>query len=171
MKLRQMAVSFLLKGEEVLFLQKKSKDTFLPGLLVPIGGHIEENEISDPDIACIREIEEETGLKSNNINELKLRYIVMRLKDNREIRVQYVYFGSVEQNAQLVESDEGELIWLTSKKILKSENVTATTKEIIKHYHENGQFNDNVYVGSMKSFNGEPDITWALLEDWELPIK
>jgi 8-oxo-dGTP diphosphatase len=163
LKLRQMAVSFLLKGEEVLFLQKRSMDTFLPGQLVPIGGHIEKNEISDPDIACIREIEEETGLNNNNISDLKLRYIVIRLKDNREIRIQYVYFGNVEQNAQLVESEEGELIWLTSKKILKSENVTETTKEIIKHYHDNGQFNDNLYVGSMKSLNGEPDITWAPL--------
>ncbi len=44
-----MAVAFLLsEEEEVLFLQKKQKDTFLAGFLVPIGGHIEGDEINEP---------------------------------------------------------------------------------------------------------------------------
>lgn len=57
MKLRQLAVAFLLNEEqEVLFLQKKQKDTFLAGSLVPIGGHIEGDEINEPQKACFREI-------------------------------------------------------------------------------------------------------------------
>lgn len=74
-----MAVAFLMNEEkEVLLLQKKPKDTFLAGFLVPIGGHIENFEINNPKKACFREIEEETGLKKESIKNLKLRYIMFR---------------------------------------------------------------------------------------------
>lgn len=108
MRLRQKAVAFLLNEEqEVLFLQKKPKDTFLAGFLVPIGGHIEGDEINEPQEACLREIEEEIGLKSNYINNLTLRYIVLRIKEKQEIRIQYVFFGNVPKDSTLIESDEG----------------------------------------------------------------
>ncbi|KKI91117.1 hypothetical protein WQ54_16680 [Bacillus sp. SA1-12] len=98
-----MAVAFLLNEEqEVLFLQKKPKETSLAGLLVPIGGHIEGDEIDEPQKACLREIEEETGLKSDYIYNLTLRYIVLRIKENQEIRIQYVFFGNVSKNSTLV---------------------------------------------------------------------
>jgi 8-oxo-dGTP diphosphatase len=167
-----MAVAFLLNEEKrVLFLQKKAKDTFLAGLLVPIGGHIEGDEIGDPQKACLREIEEETGLISDYITDLKLRYIVLRIKDNQEIRIQYVFFGNAlkVKGSKLIESNEGSLSWIEYKEVL-NENVSATTKEIIKHYREIGKQTERVYVGSMKSLKGNPEITWALLEDWELPI-
>lgn len=169
LKLRQMAVAFLLnEGQEVLFLQKKPKDLFLAGLLVPVGGHIEENEMSEPQTACLREIEEETGLKSHNINNLALRYIVLRIKENKEIRIQYVFFGNVSKSSKLIESDEGSLSWINDKDII-NRNISATTKEIAKHYEEIGKFTEKVYVGSMKSIKGKPEITWGILEDWELP--
>ncbi|MBT2694641.1 NUDIX domain-containing protein [Bacillus sp. ISL-55] len=170
MKLRQMSVAFLKNEEhEVLFLQKKPVDTFLAGLIVPIGGHIEGNEINDPKRACLREIEEETGLKSDYIKNLAIKYIVLRIKDSQEIRIQYVFNGMVSKNTTLLESDEGSLSWIGYEDIL-NHNVSATTKEIVKHYEEIGKYNEKVYVGSMKSLNGKPEITWGLLEDWELPI-
>lgn len=46
--------------------------------------------------------------------------------------------------------------------------VTATTKEMMKHYMEIGKSTNKVlYVGTVKSLNGEPDIAWGVLEDWE----
>ncbi|KAA0543110.1 NUDIX domain-containing protein [Bacillus sp. BGMRC 2118] len=170
MRLRQMAVAFLINEEhEILFLQKKQSDTFLAGFLVPIGGHIENNEINEPKTACLREIEEETGIKSDAIKNLALRYIVLRIKEMQEIRIQYVFFGDVLKGTNLNESNEGELSWIENKNIL-NHNVSATTKEIIVHYDKLGKCNEQVYVGSMKSLNGEPEITWGLLEDWEQPI-
>ena len=170
LKLRQMAVAFLFnKEQEVLFLHKKQKDTFLAGFLVPIGGHIEGDEINEPQKACFREIEEETGLKKDSIENLTIRYIVLRIKDNQEIRIQYVYIGSVSENYSLIESDEGSLSWVGFKGILNF-NVSATTKEIVKHYDQVGKYNEKVYVGSMKSLKRNPEVTWGLLEDWELPI-
>ncbi|MCJ7843588.1 NUDIX hydrolase [Lederbergia sp. NSJ-179] len=167
MRLRQMAVAFLLNEEqEVLFLQKRSKDIFLAGHLVPIGGHIDGDEVNDPKKACIREIEEETGIKSDCIEDLSLRYIVLRLKDNQEIRIQYVFLGKISKNSTLNESDEGSLEWLDFMEI-PNRNVSATTIEIAKHYMELGTSTEKTYVGSMSSLNGNPQINWALLEDWE----
>lgn len=168
MRLRQMAVAFLLNEEqEVLFLQKEQKSTFLAGLLVPIGGHMEETEINEPQKACLREVQEETGLKGESIEKLKLRYIVHRIKGSHEIRIQYVFFGTVSKNSTLIKSDEGSLKWIGYKDI-PNHNVTATTIEIAKHYKEIAKYNEAVYVGSMKSEKGNPEITWGLLEDWEL---
>ncbi|WP_246586590.1 NUDIX hydrolase [Cytobacillus gottheilii] len=168
MKLRQMAVAFLFSEKlEVLFLQKKQKDTFFAGFLVPIGGHIEGNEINEPLKACLREIEEETGLKREFIENLRLRYIVHRIKENQEIRLQYVFFGNVSRINTLSESDEGSLTWVGYNEI-SSQNVSATTIEIVNHYKEIGKTTENVYVGSMRSLKGNPTITWGLLEDWEM---
>ena len=165
-----MAVAFLSnERDEILFLQKKPKSTFLPGLLVPIGGHIEANEIDVPKNACLREIEEETGLMDKYINDLKLRYIVLRMKGIEEIRMQYVFFGNVSKDKELIESEEGSLSWIDISEII-NKNVTATTKEIVTHYQEIDKSSERVYVGSMKSLNGGPEIGWSLLEDWESPI-
>ncbi|MBO0992764.1 NUDIX domain-containing protein [Bacillus sp. SD088] len=167
MRLRQMAVAFLQNEEqEVLFLQKRAKNTFLAGHLVPIGGHIDGDEINDPKKACIREIEEETGIKSDCIEDLSLRYIVHRVKDNQEIRIQYVFFGNISKNSTLIESDEGTLEWLNCSEI-PNRNVSETTIEIARHYLELGAATEKTYVGSMSSLNGNPQINWALLEDWE----
>ena len=163
-----MAVAFLFnEKQEVLLLQKKQNNTFLAGFLVPIGGHIEGDEINEPQKACFREIEEETGLKKDSIDHLTLRYIVLRIKDNQEIRIQYVFVGHVSKNSTLIESDEGSLFCIHYKDILQNDRVSATTIEIIKHYDQISKYNEQVYVGSMKSTKGNPDVTWGLLEDWE----
>lgn len=167
MKLRQMAVAFLLNEEqEVLLLQKKPKSTFLAGFLVPIGGHIENNEINDPEKACLREIKEETGLKKESIVKFKLRYIMVRNSKNKETRIQYVFWGSVFKNTTLKESDEGALEWVRLNEIT-NKNVSETTKEIVGHYCNVVNLDREIYVGSMKSLNGKPAITWGILQDWE----
>lgn len=162
-----MAVAFLVnEEEEILLLQKKSENTFLAGFLVPIGGHIESYEINDPQKACFREIEEETGIKKELIKNLKLRYIMLRNNQNQEIRVQYVFFGTISKNVALTESDEGPLEWVKFREIV-NKNISSTTNEIIKHYNDMISPNDDIYVGSMKSSNGKPTVTWGILQDWE----
>jgi len=165
-----MAAAFLLNEEqEVLFLKKWKQNAFLASFFVPIGGHLEGDEINAPLKACTREIAEETGLQDEAVENLRLRYIVLRHKEVQEIRIQYVFFGTVRKDSHLVESDEGSLHWVSYREI-PNLNVSATTPEIAKHYRDVGRFTENIYVGSMKSSNGKPDITWILLEDWEFPI-
>ncbi|KRG16740.1 hypothetical protein ACA29_03855 [Lederbergia galactosidilytica] len=64
---------------------------------------------------------------------LTLRYIILRLKDNQEIRIQYVFFGNISKNSLLTEREEGLLEWLDCMEI-SNRNVSATTIEIVKHY-------------------------------------
>ncbi|WP_188205541.1 NUDIX hydrolase [Alkalibacillus aidingensis] len=168
MKLKQFAAAYLFnEDEEVLFLQKKEDASFLSGMLVPVGGHMKEGEMNAPESACIREIEEESGLDNDDYHNLQLRYILYRMKGVEEIRIQYIFFGEMSKESDLVASEEGELKWIPYRDI-PNEDVTQTNKEIAQHYETTGRFNDHVYVGVMKSDNGEPGITWALLEDWEL---
>lgn len=166
-RLRQMAVAFLWNEEaEVLFLQKKSGSVFLPGHLVPIGGHMEEGEFNDPRRACIREIEEETGLAEQAIRNLSLRYIVHRIRGNQEIRIQYVYMGYVPAGNIVAESEEGKLLWMDGRR-LSGQHLTASTKEIMNHYLEQGIHNAQIYVGSLYPQQDRPVMGWTVLEDWE----
>lgn len=91
----------------------------------------------------------------------------MRLKDVKEVRIQYVFWGGVKREANLIESEEGSLSWINYNDILV-QNISATTKEIVLHYSLlRNKSIDQVFVGAMKSHFGEPQITWSLLEDWE----
>jgi 8-oxo-dGTP diphosphatase len=161
--LRQMSVAFLIHDNKLLMMEKSINNSFVSGMVVPIGGHLEQYEINNPGEACLREVEEETGLTTNDLTGLELRYIITRIKEN-EIRIQYVYFSNV-KHITVRESDEGKLIWVEIGLVNKL-NVTATTKYIIEHYSKNKNTSD-IYVGTMKSVESDPKITWALLEDWE----
>ncbi|SDN22841.1 NUDIX domain-containing protein [Paenibacillus jilunlii] len=167
MQLRQMAAAFLFnERREVLFLQKKPTSAFLPGLLVPIGGHMESSEIGDPKRACLREIQEETGLGEHALAGLELRYIVHRMKDEREIRIQYIFTGEAAAGSELVESEEGRLLWVDCSTI-SSQHASASTEEVMRHFLETGIHNHKTYIGTMHGMQGQAAMNWAVLEDWE----
>ncbi|WP_054024904.1 NUDIX domain-containing protein [Bacillus sp. FJAT-28004] len=161
--LRQMSVAFLIHGNKLLLMEKPKNASFVSGMVVPIGGHLEQHEINNPSEACLREVEEETGLTTDDLTGLELRYIILRIKET-EIRIQYVYFSNA-KHIDVRESEEGKLLWVDIGLVDKL-NVTATTKYIIEHYSKNKNSSD-IFVGTMKSVESEPEITWALLEDWE----
>ena len=75
-----------------------------------IGGHMEPNELNSPIEASFREIEEETGFKTDDIKNFRLKYILLE-KNSGEIRQQYVYFGET-KHMNFIPSDEGELFWV-----------------------------------------------------------
>ncbi|MEK4564681.1 NUDIX domain-containing protein [Alkalihalobacillus sp. FSL R5-0424] len=166
MILRPMAVAFLINEyQEVLFLRKKDDATFLPGYLVPIGGHMEPVEINEPLRSCYREIEEETGLHKDQIEHLHLRYIIHRIKGLHDVRVQYVFLGEVSIHSPLVSSEEGTVEWVPLSN-LNLNKVSETTRELIVHYKSHQQ-SESIYVGSMGKENGQPAMNWSILEDWE----
>ncbi|GEN45493.1 NUDIX hydrolase [Alkalibacillus haloalkaliphilus] len=166
MKLKQFAAAFLFnENDEVLLLQKKTDAKFLAGKRVPIGGHMETGEMNDPQSACLREIYEETGIEQNQVSDLTHKYVVHRMK-NDHIYIQFIYFGKLQSNVDVVESDEGELNWIPSAR-LKDENVTEAIRELVMHYEDIGQYDEEIYVGAMLSNEGEPQMSWSVLQDWE----
>ena len=165
-KLRQLASAFLFSGDQVLLIEKpasKWQNQSKP-FFAAVGGHIEPAELNDPLTACYREIKEETGLKCEDIFQMRLRYILMRQKE-QEIRVQYVYTGEVTRR-DLVESDEGRPIWqnLNAVPPLLS---SVFLQAVWSHLMTDGRLQQHiVYTGTMAvNGAGQPLVHWSPLVD------
>ena len=130
----------------------------------PVGGHVEASEIRTPQVACEREIFEETGLNAQDVYSLSLRYIVHRIRQN-EIRIQFCYFGSTIKR-ELATTDEGELHWIPLDDV-HNLAISATTRFTVQHYAKIGSQTSDVYVGSVHAQESNPIMTWSLLSDWE----
>lgn len=166
MLLRQMSVCFLIDdNNKILMLKKNIERDFLPGKIVPVGGHINPQEISQPTLACQREIFEETGIKRSEIHDLRLKYIIMRNKSDKEIRIQYVHFGKIKNDVNYQSSSEGEIIKLPIEEI-GLHNVTESTKFVINHYLNSNNQSNEIFTGTIHSLNNIPQITWSKISDW-----
>jgi 8-oxo-dGTP diphosphatase len=53
--LRQMSVAFLIHEDQLLLMEKPQNNSFVSGMVVPIGGHLEPHEINNPSEACLKE--------------------------------------------------------------------------------------------------------------------
>lgn len=161
---RHMAVAFI-EFDGKFLMQKRSKDkTIAGGIYAPVGGHLECDEYQNPVDGCLREINEETGLLADQLKGLKLKYIVLRRKD-QEIRLQYVYFmKSITQ--QVRSNHEGDLEWLSSDELMESQT-TYTTHEIFKHFITQSTYEDPVLVASVDS---KPSMHFVNIEDFDHPF-
>jgi len=77
-----MATAFLTYEGDVLMMKKTKSRLFAFPFWAAPGGHLEPSEMNDPRTACLRELEEETGLRESDIDDLKLRYILLRRKED-----------------------------------------------------------------------------------------
>ena len=62
-------------------------------------------------MACLREIEEETGILPSQIEALDLRYFALR-KDLGDLHSIYYYSGVLNEKPILRKTSEGELYWV-----------------------------------------------------------
>lgn len=165
-KLRQLTSAFLFRGDQVLLIQKNAskwqKQT--EPFIAAVGGHLEPPELNDPLMACYREIEEETGLSSTDIQHMRLRYVLLRQKE-QEIRIQYVYTGEVAKG-ELVESAEGRPMW-HSLNTVPPLLTSAFLQAVWSHLMAKGRLEQNiVYTGTMAmNPEGQPLVHWSPLID------
>ena len=76
---------------------------------------------------------EETGLTEESLEELRLRYITLRMK-NGEIRQNYYFFAGLKPGAAVRGTcDEGRLEWVPYDSVLKRE-MPFTAKTVLRHY-------------------------------------
>lgn len=108
------------------------------------GGHFEAGELNDAKKCVLREMQEELGLTENDVADLKLRYITLRLK-NGEIRQNYYFFGKLISEKKL-ESTEGNLHWFTYEEA-EQLRMPASAKHMMLHYLKTGRFDDDLYAG------------------------
>jgi 8-oxo-dGTP diphosphatase len=155
--------AFLKNGNRYLLMKRSSSRIIAPNLWSCIGGHIEKEEINDPLEACLREIEEETGIKRDHIYNINLRYIIIRQFKNT-IRQNYIYFGDTDTK-EFNDTEEGTLHWIEEGKLLEKE-FTKTYTEMIKHYFQNRN-NGKIIVGIAGRKINELNMNWAIVEDFE----
>ncbi len=161
---RLLATAFLFNINDLLLMRRSMSAKFMPGMWAPVGGHIEADEFCTPQVACEREIFEETGLSASDICNLSLRYIVHRIRQS-EIRIQYSYFGSA-MKRELGTTDEGELHWVPLADV-SSLAISVTTRLTLEHYAKIGSQTDVIYIGSVTAQEGNPAMIWSPLSDWE----
>lgn len=168
MNTRLMSTAFLFNNERILMLKRAEDRKLAPGLWTGIGGHLEPEEINNPKQACIREIYEETGIQRDELTELSLRYILIRLKET-DIREQFVYFGKTFQE-EVINTVEGELHWI-NEEIINTLEMPWIIKAMLEHYFEVGIRSMKQYVGVM-TLNPEhtPEMKWTELIDPEAQL-
>jgi 8-oxo-dGTP diphosphatase len=162
--LRLMTNAFILNGDKILLMKRANHKKIAPGLWTGVGGHIEPEEINDPKSSCLREVNEETGLKESDIVDFRLFYILNRKKDD-EIRQQFIFFGRT-LATEVLSNDEGELYWIDKSEILKLD-MPLTVRYTLEHYL-NIRESEVIHIGTMtKSENKSPVMVWAPLIDPE----
>ena len=145
-KLRNMTAIYILHQEKMLMLYRVGSRVVEPSWC-GIGGHFEESELNDPKACVLRELEEETPIKREMLENLTFKYVTLRLKKG-EIRQNYYYFASLKDDVSLeLTSNEGSLRWVPLAEVM-DKKMPLTAKYMLQHYLEIGRFDDKVYSGT-----------------------
>lgn len=164
--LRVMTTAYLFRDNHVLLMERSSQRDFIPGIWSGVGGHVEPHEYGDIRSSCLREIEEETRLRSEDLQDLRLRYVILRQR-RAELRQQFIYFGATAKR-ELAATAEGTLHWIPSHQVFDY-RMTDTNRLMLRHYFDNG-LSEKVWVGTMRGEDSEPKMNWALMSDWECAV-
>lgn len=145
-KLRNMTAIYLIKGNKVLLLFREGGRVVNNVWTGSAGGHFEEFELNDAKACVIREMNEELGINSNDIDNLSLRYITLRYTNN-EVRQNYYFFANLKENVpEDLHSNEGICKWFQLDEI-PSLDMPFTAKYVVEHYFKIGHFTKKLYVG------------------------
>jgi len=146
-KLRNMTAVYLRKNGKFLLLHRIGSRVIGNSYTGTAGGHMEEAELNNPRACVLRELQEETGLTERDVENLKFRYITLRLK-NGEVRQNYYFFGELAEHvdAEKLTSNEGELRWFDASEA-EGLNMPHSAKYMFLHYIKEGQYTDRLYGG------------------------
>ncbi len=145
-RLRNMTAIYIMHQNRMLMLYRIGSRVVEPSWC-GIGGHFEESELNNPKECVLRELEEETPIKRDMLDNLTFKYVTLRLKKG-EIRQNYYYFASLKEDMPInLDSNEGKLRWVPLDEVMEKE-MPLTAKFMLQHYLEIGRFDDNLYSGT-----------------------
>ena len=144
-KLRSMTSLFFVREDGLLCLYRIGSRVANHLYVGACGGHFEQPELDDPTACALREMGEELGLKSEDIEGLTLRYVTLRYY-REEIRQNYYFFARLKGERPLV-STEGNLQFFTWEE-LKSVPMPVSARHMMDHYLAQGRFTDHCYAGT-----------------------
>lgn len=159
-KLRNMTSVYLTGDRGILCLYRIGSRVANNKYIGSAGGHFEKDELNDARACVLREMQEELGITESDVDDLKLRYITLRLK-NGEIRQNYYFFGKLKTNREL-KSTEGVLKWFSFEDAELLE-MPASAKHMMLHYLKVGRFDKNLYAG----ITAEDGTTFVPLKEFE----
>ena len=162
-RFRVMTAAYLIHGPRILLMERSPDRDFLPGIWAPVGGHVEHHEFGDLSAACLREIEEETGLPEGAIEGLTLRYVLLRRRRD-ELRQQFIYFGTTKRT-DVRASPEGTLHWVPAPEVLQKPMTESNRRMLAHHFTEGPQAVP--LVGVLSNESASLEIQWAPLSDWQ----
>ena len=159
-RLRNMTAIYITRGDEMLMLYRMGSRVVDPSWC-GIGGHFEESELNDPYACVLRELEEETGIRRDMMEDIRFKYVTLRLKKG-EIRQNYYYFANLKADVELsLESDEGKLRWVPLNQVMEKD-MPLTAKFMLDHYLKTGRFDDCLYSGVTR----ETDMVFTKLTEF-----
>lgn len=145
-KLRNMTSIYITNADKMLLLFRQGSRVANNVWIGSAGGHFEDFELNDARACVLRELEEELGLKENNIRNLSLRYVTLR-QVKGEIRQNYYFFAELNKGVnECLASDEGICKWFAFSE-LAALDMPFTAKFVIEHYLSVGHKTNDVYGG------------------------
>ena len=148
-KLRNMTSLYLTKDESVLCLYRIGSRVANQMYIGSAGGHFECDELNDARKCVLREAYEELGILEEDLQDLKMRYITLRLK-NGEVRQNYYFFAQLREDRELT-STEGQLHWVKFEDV-PALKMPSSAKHMILHYLKQGRVDEKVYAGVSESW-------------------
>lgn len=135
-KLRNMATIYIKKNGKMLLLDRIGSKV-VSRSWCGVGGHFESDEINDAKAAVLREMNEEIGIAENDLCNLDLRYIALRLV-KEELRINYYFFADLKEDVNInYDCDEGILEWVSFDEV-NDRKMPYTAQSVITHYLKAG---------------------------------
>lgn len=108
---------FVRKDGKYLVIKRSPLKADLPNYLHAIGGKVSSGE--DPMAAAERELEEEAGIKAKNVRLEAVVTEVLSPEDSHYKSNWLIFFFSGDYDSgEVIHTDEGELLWLSSAEIV-----------------------------------------------------
>lgn len=135
------------RGQEQMLLLYRVGSRVVEPSWCGIGGHFEPEECNDARACVLRELFEEIGLREQDLDQIRMRYITLRLK-NGEVRQNYYFFADIREGVKLSgDCDEGTLAWQNCEGMMKLD-MPVTAKAVMGHYLTVGRYTQTLYAGS-----------------------
>ncbi len=120
-------------GKYLMLHRTKKKNDLSHDLWLGIGGHFEHGE--SPEECVLREVREESGLTLTNY---RLRGVVT-FSDGNVYEYMFLFSAS-EYTGELIECNEGELVWVEKEKVLKELPIWEGDRIFLRLLEENSPF-------------------------------
>lgn len=152
MILKNMSGIYIFYENKILIMKRSKKEFNSVGQYFSIGGKFEPNELNQPKKCLLRELEEETGLIEGDIDNLQLKYIIIR-NHNGTITLNHLFFANLIKAKELKTCNEGTLEWVPIEEIF-NKPLPDSSRVCLKHYFAGGMKSQEITVAVATNDNG-----------------